>query len=72
MPNEWLLNVVVQTFKEKEGVRNHNTYKRAELLEYATKIIERVLKRRIRQVVNIDSMQFGFVPGRRTIVAFLV
>ena len=30
------------------------------------KIVERVLERRIRELVNIDSMQFGFVIGRET------
>ena len=29
------------------------------------KIVERVLER-IRELVNIDSMQFGFMPGRGT------
>ena len=28
------------------------------------KIVERVLYRRIRELVNIDSMQFSFMPGR--------
>ena len=32
----------------------------------AMKIIERVLERRIQELVNIDSMQFGFMSGRRT------
>ena len=30
------------------------------------KIVERVLERRIRELVNIDSMQFGSMPGRGT------
>ena len=30
------------------------------------KIINRVLEKRIRELVNIDSMQFGFMPGRGT------
>ena len=28
------------------------------------KIIERVLESRIQELVNIDSIQFGFMPGR--------
>ena len=35
-------------------------------------IIERVLERRIREFVNIDSMQFGFMPGRGTTDALFV
>ena len=35
------------------------------------KIVERVLER-IRESVNIDSMQFGFMPGRETTDALFV
>ena len=37
-----------------------------ELLKDAMKIDERVLERRIRKLVNIDLMQFCFVPENRT------
>ena len=37
------------------------------------KIIERVLERRIRALVDFDEAQFGFMPGKGTIDAlFLV
>ena len=36
------------------------------------KILERVLERRIRELVKIDSMQFGFMPGRGTTDALFV
>ena len=36
------------------------------------KIVERVLERRIREFINIDSMQFGFMPGRGTADALFV
>ena len=36
------------------------------------KIVERVLERRIRKLVNIDSMQFRFMPGRGTTDALFV
>ena len=35
-------------------------------------IVERVVKQRIRELVNIDSMQFGFTPGRGRTNALLV
>ena len=41
------------------------------LLEHAMKIIERPLKRN-RKLVNIDSMQFGFMSGRGTTDALFV
>ena len=36
------------------------------------KNVERVLERRIRELINIDSMQFGFMPGRGTKDALFV
>ena len=42
-------------------------YLGVKLLEHAMKIVERVLQRRFQELVNINSMQFGFMPGRGTI-----
>ena len=40
------------------------SYREAKLLEYAKKIVERVLERRIRTLVNLNEMQFGFMLGK--------
>ena len=71
MPDKWQTSVLVPIFKEKGDVRNRNTYRGVKLLEHTMKIIERVLKRRIRELVNIDSMRFGFMPGRGVTNSFL-
>ena len=36
------------------------------------KIVERVLENRIRELVMIDEMQFGFMPGKGTIYALFI
>ena len=59
-------------FSRKRDVKNDNTYRKAKLLEHGMKIVERVLKGRTRQLVNIDAMQFGFMPGRGTADALFV
>ena len=41
-------------------------YRGVKLLEHAMKIVERVLENRIRGLVTIDDMQFGFMPGKGT------
>ena len=64
--------MLVPIFKGKGDVRNCNTYRGVKLLEHPMKIVERVLERRIRELVNIDSMQFGFMPRRGTTDALLV
>ena len=42
------------------------------VLEHGMKIIERVLEKRIRTMVEVDNMQFGFLPGRETIDALFM
>ena len=72
MPDEWLTSVLVPIFKRKADVRNCNNCTGVKLLEHATKIVERVLGRRIREIVSIDSTQFNFMPGRGTTDALFV
>ena len=72
MPDEWQTSVLVPIFNGKGDVRSCNTYRGVKLLEHAMEIVERVLERRIRALVNIDSMQFGFMSGRGTTDALFV
>ena len=62
MPNEWKTSVIVPIFKEKGDVMSCGSYREVKLLEHAMKIVERVLERRIRTLVNLNKMQFGFMP----------
>ena len=41
-------------------------YQGLKLLEHTMKGLERIIDVIIRQQVDIDSMQFGFMPGRST------
>ena len=59
MLDEWLRSVLVLIFKENLHVRSCNAYRVAKLLEHAMKIVERVLKRRIQELVNVDGIQFS-------------
>ena len=36
------------------------------------KIVERVLERRIRTLVNLNKIQFGFMRGKRTVNAIFI
>ena len=36
------------------------------MLEHATKVVERIFEYRIRQQIEIDDMQFGFMKGKGT------
>ena len=72
MLDEWQTSVLVPIFKGKGDVGSCNTYGGVKLLEHAMKMVKRVLERRIRELVNINSMQFGFMPGRGTTDALFV
>ena len=73
IPNEWKTSVVVPIFNGKGDVMNCGSYRGVKLLEHGMKIIERVLERRIRALVDVDEAQFGFMPGKGTVDAlFLV
>ena len=71
MPEEWKTSVVVSFFEGKGDVMSCGTYGEVKLQEHAMKIVERVLEKRIRCLVNMSKMQFGFMPGIRTIDALL-
>ena len=66
MPDGWQTSVLVPIFKGKVDVTNWNTCRGVKVLQHAMKIVKRVLERRIRELVNFDSMQFGFMLGRGT------
>ena len=36
------------------------------------KIVEKVLEKRMRRMVKVDEMQFGFMPGKGTIDAVFI
>ena len=36
------------------------------ILEHAMKVVERIFEHRIRQQIEIDDMQFGFMKGKGT------
>jgi hypothetical protein len=42
------------------------SYMVIKLLEHAMKVLKRVIEGRVRKIVKIDSMQFGFMAGRST------
>ena len=72
MPDEWALSVVVPIFKGKGNAMSCGASRGVKLLEHAMKIIEKVLQRRIRRMVKVDEMQFGFMPGKGTIEAVFI
>ena len=67
-----MLSLLVSIFKGKGDLLHPNSYGRIKLLEHAFKLYERILDRRLHEVVNIDKMRYGFMPGRETVDAVVV
>ena len=56
---------MVNVYKGKGDDLTCGSYKGIKLLEHAVKVLERVIEGRVRKIVKIDSMQFGFIAGRQ-------
>ena len=67
-----MLSSLVPIFKGKGDPLNSNSYGGIKLLEHAFKLYEKILDGRLREVVDIDKMQYGFMPGRGTVDAVFV
>ena len=72
MPEEWKTSFVVSTFKGKGDVMDCGAYRGVKLLEHAMKIAERVLEKRIRELVKVDDMQYlALCMGRARLMLYL-
>ena len=72
IPAEWEESIVLSLFKGKGEALDRGNYRGLKLTDQAMKLVERVLDSKIRKMVDIDSMQFGFVPGRGTTDAIFI
>jgi len=64
IPEDWRKSWMVNVYKGKGDALECGSYRGIKLLEQPLKILERVVERRLRRIVRIDEMQFGFTPGR--------
>ena len=72
MPDDWATSVAIPIFKGKGDIMNCGMYRVVKQLEHAMKIVEKVLEKRLRTIVTIDDMQFGFMPGKGAIDAVFI
>ena len=72
IPEDWSRSWTVNVYKGKGDALACGSYRGIKLLEHAMKVLERVIKERVRKIVKIDSMQFGFMAGRSTTDAIFI
>ena len=59
-------NSQIQSLKRLGEALNCGNYRGLKLTDQVTKVLEHVLDSAIHQMVDIDKIQFGFVPARGT------
>ena len=72
MPHEWRMSTVVPIYKKKGSVMDCASYQGVKFLEHGMKVVERLLEKRLRRLVKVDQMQFGFMPNRSTVDAIFI
>ena len=72
MPSEWDDSFIISLFKGKGEALDRGNYCGLKLTEHVLKVVERIIEVIIRDIVNIDEMQFGFMPGRGTTDAIFI
>ncbi|XP_033117702.1 uncharacterized protein LOC117117504 [Anneissia japonica] len=63
MPDDWKLSILIPIYKGKGSVMDCGSYRGIKLLEQGMKVLERVLEKRLRDIIKIDDMKFSFMPG---------
>ena len=58
--------MVLPINKGKGNPMERGLYRGIKLLEHAMKVVDRIFEHRIRQQIEIDDMQFGFMKGKGT------
>jgi len=61
---DWKPRVILPIHKGKGDPKECGSYRGIELLEHEMKVVERIFEHRIRQQIEVDDMQFGFIKGK--------
>jgi len=72
IPENWKSSVVLPIYKGKGDPVECGSYRGIKLLEHAMKVVERIFEYRIRQQIEVDDMQFGFMKGKGTTDAIFI
>ena len=71
-PDDWKNSSIVPLYKGKGDARLCCKHRGIKLLEHEMKVYEKVVEARLRDILQIDGCQFGFMKGRSTIDAIYI
>ena len=66
VPADWEESFILNLYKGKGEALERGNYRGLKLTDQVMKLMEHVMEFYVRRMVNIDEMQFAFVPGRGT------
>src|SRR5664279_2367073 len=72
IPDDWSKSWIMNVYEGKGDALECSSYRGIKLLEHVMKILERVIDGRVRRIVKVDDMQFGFMAGKGTTYAIFV
>ena len=72
IPAKWDTSIILNLFKGKGAAVERGNYRGLKLIEHAMKVFERIIESLLRMMVNINAMQFGFMPGKGTTDAIFI
>src|SRR5208282_3981284 len=72
IPADWKKSWMISMYKGKGDALECGLYRGIKLLDQVMKVFERGIERKMRNLVSLDDMQFGFRPGRGTTDAIFI
>ena len=72
MSNKWNHSIIISLYKGKGEALDRGNYWGLKLTKNILKVIERIIEDLICNIVKIDDMPFGFMPGRGTTDAIFI
>ena len=72
IPREWSSSFTIPIYKGKGDAMRCDNYRGVRLLEQGMKLWEKILEKRLRNIVKLDEKQFGFQSGKSTTDAIFV
>jgi len=66
IPEDWKSSVILSIYKGKGHPMECGSYRGIKLVEHAMKVVVSIFEHRVRQQIEVDDMQFGFMKGKGT------
>ena len=72
IPEEWCHSFTIPTYKDKGDALMCENYRGIRYIEHGMKVWEKVLEKRLKNILSLDKCHFGFIEGRSTTDAIFI